>query len=77
MASTIETKKEGCCGGHRHGPPTEEERQQRQAEFKQEFFDEYRKRYGDGLISSEQCWELGKVLKERHWQAKKERRSSP
>ena len=74
MASTTETKNESCCGGRRHGPPTEEERRQREAEFKQEFLDEYRKRYGDELISAEQTWELFQVLEE-NWHAKmKERR---
>jgi hypothetical protein len=74
MASTCESKKEGSWGGRRHEPPTEEERRQREAEFKQEFLDEYRKRYGDELISAEQTWELYQVLEER-WHAKmKERR---
>jgi len=74
MASTTETKKGGNWGGRRHGPPTEEERQQHQAEFKQEFLNEYRKRYGDALISAEQTWELYQAVEER-WHAKmKERR---
>jgi hypothetical protein len=74
MASTVESKKESCSGGRRHGPPTEEERRQHEAEFKQEFLDEYRKRYGDEQISAEQTWELFQVLEER-WHAKmKERR---
>ncbi|UJR23921.1 hypothetical protein I4U23_026893 [Adineta vaga] len=78
MASTTESKKEGCCGGgRRHGPPTEEERRQHEAEFKQEFVDEYRKRYGDGLISAEQTWELFQAVEDR-WHAKmKERRPPP
>jgi len=77
MASTIETKKEGSCGGRRHGPPTEEERQQRQAEFKQEFLDEYRKQYGDAPISGEQTWALYQGIKERRLAKKKEHRHSP
>ena len=76
MASTTETKKESCCDGRHHRHPTEEERRQREAEFKQEFLDEYRKRYGDELISAEQTWELFQVLEE-SWHAKmKERRHS-
>ena len=77
MASATEPKKEGGCGGRRHGPPTEEERQKFEAEFKQEFLDEYRKRHGDALISAEQTWELYQAVEER-WHAKmKERRHSP
>jgi hypothetical protein len=78
MASTTESKKEGWYGGgRRHGPPTEEERRQHEAEFKQEFLDEYRKRYGDQLISAEQTWELYQAIDER-WHAKmKERRHQP
>jgi len=77
MATTIETKKDGWWSGRRHGPPTEEERQQRQAEFKQEFLDEYRNRYGDALISAEQTWELYQAIEERRHAKKKERRHSP
>lgn len=77
MASTTETKQDDRCGGRRHGPPTEEERRQREAEFKQEFLDEYKKRHGDALISAEQTWELYQAVEER-WHAKmKQRRSSP
>jgi len=77
MASTIETKKDGWRGGRRHGSPTEEERQKWQAEFKQEFLDEYRKRYGDALISAEQTWELYQAIEERRHAKMKERRHSP
>jgi hypothetical protein len=81
MTTTTEPKKEASCGGRKWGPPSEEERQQREAEFKQEFLDEYKKRHGDSLISAEQTWELYQAVEER-WHAKKkehrqQRRSSP
>lgn len=77
MTLTIESMEDDRCGGRRHGSPTEEERRQRAAEFKQEFLDEYRKQHGDALISAEQTWELYQIVEER-WHAKmKERRSHP
>ncbi|CAF4410336.1 unnamed protein product, partial [Adineta steineri] len=56
MASSTEPKREGWGGGRRHGPPTEEERRQHEAEFQQDFLNEYRKRYGDASVSSDQVW---------------------
>ncbi|CAF1310692.1 unnamed protein product [Adineta steineri] len=73
MASTEEHKKEGGCGrggGHKWGPKSEEERQKHEAEFKQFFDDEYRKRYNDSTISAEQTWELFVGIKDQ-WRAKK------
>ena len=78
-ATSVETKNEGHCGGgrHRHGPPTEEQRQQFEAEFKQAFLDEYKKRFGDQLISADQTWELYQAIQEQWHAKKKERRHSP
>lgn len=72
MASEAESKKEHCRGGgcHKWGPPSEEERQRREGEFKQAFLEEYRKRYGDSLITADQTWELFTAMKEQ-WRAKK------
>jgi hypothetical protein len=77
MASTTEATREGWGGGRRHGPPTEEERRQHEAEFKQAFVEEYHKRHGDALISAEQTWELYQAVEEQ-WHAKmKERHHRP
>ncbi|CAF1414264.1 unnamed protein product [Adineta steineri] len=80
MASSTEPKREGWGGGgRRHGPPTEEERRQHEAEFQQDFLNEYRKRYGDASISSDQVWELFQATEDQ-WHAKmkeRHRRHSP
>jgi hypothetical protein len=63
-------------GWGKHEPKTEEERQQREAELKREFQDEYRKQYGDESISAEQTWKLYRTIKERWFAKKKERHHS-
>ncbi|CAF1050107.1 unnamed protein product [Adineta ricciae] len=75
MASTAQPQQQ-AWGGRPPGPPTEEERRQFDAEFKQDFLNEYRKRYGDALISAVQTWELFQTVEDQ-WHAKMKQRHPP
>jgi hypothetical protein len=72
MSSTRQQpKKERFVGApaQKWGPPSEEEIQKQEAEFKQTFIDEYRRRYGDSLVSADQAWRLFRTVKD-GWRAK-------
>jgi hypothetical protein len=71
MSSTRQPKKERFVGApaQKWGPPSEEDIQKQEAEFKQTFIDEYRKRYGDSLVSADQAWRLFRTVKD-GWRAK-------
>ena len=75
-AAAAHLKKEGFGGGLMRGPPSEEEHKKLEAEFKQAFIDEYRKQYGDSLISSSQTWKLYRTVKD-NWRAKMRERHAP
>ncbi|CAF1424800.1 unnamed protein product [Adineta steineri] len=66
MSSTAEHAEHSGDG---HGPPTKEEHQKWNAEYKQNFLDQYRKQHNDTQVSAEDAWQVY-LTAEQQWHAK-------